>query len=271
MRLKSRLVRKAKAQSNRVRNRSFRTLVRFDDVAPTVVLSPHLDDAVIDCWSVLTSPRQVEVFNVFTAVPSDPTPTAWDRICGASDAAAHTRARIAEDEAALRLADRTATNLGFLDAQYRVARRQPLFEELDTAVREVAPVVSVAYAPACLGVGHEDHALVRDYAMRLRGAGIDVVLYADAPYAVQFGWPAWVSGSARDPHLDVDVAWERGMRSAGLTPADAEVVRLPPRSAQRKLAAMRMYATQFSGLNQGCVGLLENPEIHGTEVYWRLS
>lgn len=38
------------------RNRQFSSALRRDPSEPVAVLSPHLDDAVIDCWSVITRP-----------------------------------------------------------------------------------------------------------------------------------------------------------------------------------------------------------------------
>ena len=36
-----------------------------------VVLSPHLDDAVLSCWHVLGREGDVRVVNVFTGSPED--------------------------------------------------------------------------------------------------------------------------------------------------------------------------------------------------------
>src|SRR5947208_3206705 len=91
-------------------------------VAVIAILSPHLDDAVLSCWHLLAGPREVAVLNVFAGVPPAGEPAGWwDRLVGDPDADAATvvRARRAEDRAALALAGRAATNLGFLDRQYR--------------------------------------------------------------------------------------------------------------------------------------------------------
>ena len=52
------------------RNRRFDPRLRHDPGGPYLVLSPHLDDAVIDCWSVLTDSGDVRVVNIFAGVPS---------------------------------------------------------------------------------------------------------------------------------------------------------------------------------------------------------
>jgi hypothetical protein len=98
-----------------------------------VVLSPHLDDAVLSCWHVLTAPGEVRVMTVFAGVPTEMTaPAWWDRYTGATDSAERVRERIEEDRRALALAGRMAVNLSFLDEQYRddEQRVAPLSEEI---------------------------------------------------------------------------------------------------------------------------------------------
>src|SRR5437868_4148676 len=125
---------------------------------PAVILSPHLDDAVLSCWHLLTQPSEVAVINVFAGVPTDlGAPAWWDEYTGASDSAERVRERIEEDRRALAVAGRTAVNLGFLDEQYRPDDQPlaPLTEQierlLDSGVR--------IYAPAAFA-NHADHALV---------------------------------------------------------------------------------------------------------------
>src|SRR3954453_24032777 len=218
----------------RLRNRRFRTALRFDPGAPVVVLSPHCDDAVLSCWSVLTGERETVVVNVFTQVPPEGTLAHWDRLAGATDSAAFMRERIEEDVRALALAGRSPVNLGLADNQHRGDGRPPSWAELDLALVAQVQGASTVYAPAVLGVRHPDHQLVRDYAMALGG---DVRLYADVPYAIEYGWPAWVTGDEPDPHLDPEAFWKLtpGRREPAGERAGAEVARLDAEAAARKL------------------------------------
>ena len=243
-------------------NYGFRPRLRHDASAPPLLLSPHLDDAVIDCWSVLTAPGHLNVVNVCAGVPPAGPTTHWDRIVGAKDSAELMRARIEEDRTALARADRAPVNLDFLEHQQREDRRPPRLAEIDAALTAAVPAASRLYAPAALGTPHPDHVLVRDYALAYAVVGIPVELYADLPYAVVYGWPHWVTGDARDPHLDVDAYW--GEPPAG----EPRVVRLDDEQAAAKLDAMQAYATQFPSLDRGPVGLLSNPKVHRFEVYW---
>ena len=48
--------------------------------APVVILSPHLDDAVLSCWHVLSGPADVRVINLFAGLPAlGAAPGWWDR------------------------------------------------------------------------------------------------------------------------------------------------------------------------------------------------
>ena len=48
--------------------------------APVVILSPHLDDAVLCCWHVLSGPADVRVINLFAGLPArGAAPGWWDR------------------------------------------------------------------------------------------------------------------------------------------------------------------------------------------------
>jgi hypothetical protein len=250
--------------------RSFATALRHDPAAPAVVLSPHLDDAVVDCWAVLTGDGPVTVVNVFTGEPPAGEVSRWDRLCRASDSAQLMRERVAEDREALARAGRVPVNLGFLAEPYRRPRQAPGVAELDAALVAAVPAASAVLAPAAVGTVHPDHLLVRDHALTLAAAGIPVELYADQPYAVQYGWPAWVTGDEPDPHLDPEVSWRAGGADLPelLTRERARVEALDEAAARAKLEAMRTYRTQFAMLDRGPVGQLSSPRVHAFEVRW---
>jgi hypothetical protein len=252
--------------------RRFRTRLRFDPQAPELLLSPHWDDAVLDCWSLLTSERQVTVVNLFAGAPPPGRLAPWDAITGAADSAVRARERIAEDGRALARAGRTPVNLPLLDAQYRVAVPDPTLEEIDRALCVAAPSASRVHVSAGIG-GHLDHLLARRYGRMLLRAGLPVTLYADLPYCVMHGWPCWVDGTEPDPHRDVDVFWLEFLKGVPELPGlrAAHVERLEDSAAVAKLVAMRCYETQFSGLDYGGGRLLSDPEIHRFEVRWELG
>lgn len=254
-----------------LRNRGFESRLQIDPHGPVILLSPHLDDAVIDCWSLLTAPGRVRVVNVFAGVPRPGTVAYYDGLAGAEDSAAHVRYRIAEDRSALALAGRSPRNLSFVARAYRRGRPEPSFAQLDAALVAEVDRCCAVHAPAALGSPHPDHELVRDYALALATAGVPVRLYADLPYCAVYGWPSWVTGERPSPHLDVDAYWRRSGGAAPLlTPARAEVVHLDGDGAAAKLAAMRTYR-EFAMLDRGPIGQLSNPAIHAYEVWWPVN
>lgn len=252
--------------------RRFQTALRFDPKAPPLLLSPHWDDAVFDCWALLTSDDDPTVVNVFAGIPIAGRLTRWDRVTGASDSNTRARERISEDNEALTQAGCSAVNLPLLDAEYREPGPAPSLSDIDRALTERVRLASRVFAPAGLGT-NADHKLVRWYSRTMMGTGMPVSLYADLPYCVVHGWPHWVDGSKRDPHRDVDAFWRTFLADVPELERlrDARVERLDDERAAAKLAAMRIYSTQFSSLDSGAAGVLSNPAIHRFEVIWDLD
>lgn len=235
----------------------------------TVILSPHLDDAVLSCWHVLTQPGDVTVINVFAGVPAGlGAPAWWDEYTGATDSGERVRERIEEDRRALALAGREPTNLGFLDEQYR-KHDQPLGPLIDDIKRLLPPDAEIC-APAGLS-NHTDHALLRAAALELREAGFCVSLYADLPHATVHGWPAWVAGTRTPATKDLAAAmWNRALTAAGLTFAELtpSVHPLHGEAHARKVTAVQMYRSQVVALAEFAARPLTDPEVLGYEVVW---
>src|SRR5438270_5930788 len=232
---------------------------------PDVILSPHLDDAVLSCWHLLTQAADVAVINVFAGVPADlDIPAWWDEYTGASDSAQRVRERIEEDRRALALAGRTAVNLGFLDEQYRPGE-QPLAPLAEQIERLLDPGVRI-YAPAAFAY-HADHLPVRASALELRAAGFEVSLYADLPHATVRGWPVWVSG--RNGPASKDLAGALWDRVLAATDAMAPTVqRLDAPVHAEKLVAVGMYDTQLQALEELAGRPIGDPDVLGYEVTW---
>jgi LmbE family N-acetylglucosaminyl deacetylase len=252
-------------------DRRFAATLAYDPGAPALVLSPHLDDAVLDCWGLLCEPGALVVVNVFAGVP-DPAPVPlWDAITGASDSAARVRERHAEDAAALARAGREPLNLALLDAQYR--KPPPLrLADLDAHIAAAVPSACAVFTTAGIG-GHPDHVLARRYALALLRSGMPVTLCADLPYCVYHGWPHWVDGRERETYRDIDPYWAQFVAEVAEMPPlrDARVRRLDDEAARAKLEAMSRYETQFSALSFGGREMLADPEIHRYEVSWEMS
>jgi LmbE family N-acetylglucosaminyl deacetylase len=209
-----------------------------------IVVSPHLDDAVLSCWHLLEN-ANTTVVTVFTALPEPGTSGWWDKLTGADDSRARVRERLAEDQRAMSLTGASSVHLDLLDEQYRRNGAAPPVAE---ALAEHVEGADAVYAP--LGVWlSEDHELVRDATLGLRA---DVRFYADHPHAAIWGLPSWVTGDGGPPGLDVDAAWRQRMTEAGLNPEalTPAVHPLDDAALERKLAAVNAYATQLAALER---------------------
>lgn len=241
--------------------------MRWERDAPTVILSPHLDDAALSTWNVLTSPGDVVVLTVCSGVPKPGTLGSFDPLFGVDDSAQLMELRLAEDAVALAAAGRTSLPLGFLDHQYR---EEPLpVVDVAAAIRESVERGTRLIAPAAIGL-HPDHVAVRAAAFELARQGVPLSLYADLPYAARMGWPHWVTGVRPRPYLVPEAFWRDALDSMQI-PHDRlapRPVRLTDSGMKRKLSALEAYRSQFEALNQGPVAFLSNPEILRFELYW---
>jgi LmbE family N-acetylglucosaminyl deacetylase len=256
------------------------------DSAPILVLSPHLDDAVLSTFRVLTSGDPVAVVNVFAGVPERGTPTeVWGRICGFDDAHDYEEARLREDVAALDSLDVAPVYLPFGEHEVRVALGDPP-PSVDVLLAEIEAVVPRArFVLAPLDGsdrGHPDHALVRAAAIRLLYEGVPVALYADFPHVckARSAWPVELFSGATlpvpsngfvPPRVDATVRWSKKL--PGVVPEidplySSTVWLLDDDARERKRATMEMYATQYRPLDRSLrsKGLVSDPALYGVEV-----
>lgn len=241
---------------------------RLEAAAPWLLLSPHMDDAVLSCWHALAGPQPLVVVNVFTGAPPPGVLTSYDRIAGTRSSAEMMAEREREDREALALAGRAPQNLGFPEDQYR--RRAPAVDHLLAAFATHCPVAAGVIAPAAIG-GHPDHVLARAAALAMLARGVPVRLYADLPYCVTYGWPAWVTGTPAVAHLAPEAYWAPALDPLGGALGEAEVRALDPGAQKAKLRALRRYATQYPTLSRGPLDVLAHPAVLGHELLWTLS
>jgi len=100
--------------------------------------------------------------------------------------------------------------------------------------------------------------------------GMPVTLYAELPYCIFHGWPAWVDGSEPDAQRDVDAYWSSFLGDVPEMPPlrSATVERLSEQQAAARLNAIDSY---HASLNYGARKLLANPDFHRFEVRWNLN
>jgi LmbE family N-acetylglucosaminyl deacetylase len=220
---------------------------------PLLVVSPHLDDAVLSCGALLAGRPGAIVCTVFAAAPSAAMHTEWDGKSGFSDSSVAIRARIHEDTQALAVLNAVPFHLAFRDAQYH---ESPSCEVLVNALSRTAAEVGASSLLMPLGLFHSDHVHVSDACLGLleRNQGLDNYIYEDLPYRSMEG--------VVQQRLHAFV--QRGLIA---TPADP---RAEPTGAQHtwqaKCEALRAYASQLRALDSTGA---EHAFI--VERFWRLT
>jgi LmbE family N-acetylglucosaminyl deacetylase len=210
----------------------------------SIVVSTHLDDAVMSCWSVIDGATDVTVVTVFTGGPEPGFLGGWDADSGAPDSATRMEQRRAEDRAALALAGCPYVHLGLLEVEYGGGECPP------EAISDVLAEAAVVYAPAGIGVRHvnKEHGRVRDTVLSLRP---DAVLYADQPYC----------GFQATAELPASLA-------AGRV---ADAVALSAEQRERKARAIACYAGELPKLERAeSFGPFADPGNLAHEVFWRI-
>lgn len=207
---------------------------------PLLVISPHLDDAVLSCGRLLAANPGAVVLTVLAGRPLDDRFVDWDRRGGFHPGDDVMGRRRREDRRALRLLRARPVWLDFRDDVYRD-------EPFDAAavrseVSDVVESLDPALVALPLGIRHPDHVAVAD-ALRDTLPGRRVRLYAEQPYAKDFA-------DLVPPRLE-------------LAP-DLRLVRGPARGRVRKALAICAYPTQVRALG---VDVLRRAGL-ATEIYW---
>ena len=147
-------------------------LVEPDELVRTVIVSPHLDDAVLGCGRFMAAHPDVTVLTVYAGRPARyPEPmTHWDTISGFRPGDDVLAARRAEDVAALAELGATPRWLDFVEHQYldRASWVGP-DQTVDTLAAELRALDPTAVLVP-FGLANPDHGATHDAAMVVRGA-----------------------------------------------------------------------------------------------------
>ena len=227
-----------------------------------VVVSPHLDDAVLGCSYLLAAHPGVPVVTVFAGRPveyPDP-PGHWDALGGFGPGDEVHVTRRAEDAAALAGFDAQPIWLDFVEHSYLErpdwVRPDDVVDTLEATLRGLRP--TAVLAP--FGLGNPDHDCTHEAAMLVRARMLD-----DAD-----GGPAWFCYEDMGyQHIPGLLAWRVSRlfrQRVWPTPVAAPVDVDHP----RKLAAVACYPTQVAALEAEW-GLTDKLDAQPPEQYWRLA
>lgn len=242
---------------------------------PLLLVSPHLDDAVLSCWAVLERAEPLAVLTIFAGSPNPPQRGWWDRACGFASSAESMPARLREDEAAFSDLPHNRRYLSLLELQYLAGDRKE--SDAEAIVTEVSswiaanPAGTVALPAGagcksgritrrlrrllgrpCEPPPHPDHLFVRDAALPVLAGqpATSLLLYEELPYL--FAGPS--DGEAQ---LVADRGWH------------VEPLLIPVDRAA-KAARIAAYASQVGPLSPPDGRLDEPGTLPRGERYWLL-
>lgn len=166
-------------------------------LAPLVVVSPHLDDAVLSCAGLIAGAAATTVLTVFAGFPPArdattpaeflPGTTTWDQASGFTGGDDVVGVRRAEDRAALAHLGAVPRWLDFLDSQYVVepgesAGPADIVAGIRAAIKDLQPA-TIAFP---LGLSHTDHERTHEACLLLLTESADLatnwIAFVDVPY-----------------------------------------------------------------------------------------
>jgi LmbE family N-acetylglucosaminyl deacetylase len=229
--------------------------VTADELARIVVLSPHLDDAVLGCGQLLAAHPGATVLTVFAGAPDAyPEPmTWWDQLAGFEAGNDPLDARRKEDAGALDELGTTPIWLDFVEHQYldreHWVRPATIVDELEAAIRRADPTMVVAP----FGLANPDHDCTHEAALLVRERLPEAAwfCYEDTGYKHIPGLLAW-----RVARLFRSGVWP--------TPAVMPVADDPA----AKHAALSHYSSQLRALE---ADWQLSAKLAAPEQYWRLA
>jgi LmbE family N-acetylglucosaminyl deacetylase len=223
-----------------------------------VVVSPHLDDAVLSCARFMVVHPGAHVVTVFAGNPLQyPDPMRlWDVQSGFEPGEDVMETRRNEDRKALGLLDATPHHLDFIEHTYLPGDRPVAPEIVAPVLAEAVRALEPTLVLAPFGLANPDHDATHRACMLVRdelGEAISWWLYQDFGYHYIPGMLAW-----RTSQL-----FRRGIWPTPVCPeVDAD--------DERKMAAVECYPTQLYALDDDW-RVREKLARHGAEQYWCIS
>ena len=201
-----------------------------------VIISPHLDDAVLGCGQLMSAHPGAVVVTIFAGNPSTyPEPQReWDRQSGFMPGDDVMAARRFEDHQALAMLDATPVHLDFVEYSYNENDRPVRSATIAPAIGDALRLLSPSMVLLPFGLANPDHDVTHRAALQAvsESGHENVFVYEDHGYK----------------HIPGMLAWRISqLFRGGLWPTPA-CPRTDP-STDRKLAAMAQYPSQMQALD----------------------
>jgi len=224
-----------------------------------VIVSPHLDDAVLGCANFMAAHEGAVVVTVFAgnppAYPADPM-RKWDVQSGFSPGDDVMEVRRHEDDAALALLDATPLHLEFVEHTYNPGDRPVAPELLADALVPALQSLDPTLVLAPFGLANPDHDVTHRACMRARdalGERVSFWCYEDNGYKHIPGMLAW----------RISTLFRQGIWPTPVCPT-TDV------TEKRKQAAIACYPTQMLAL-QDDWNIEPKLAAPAPEQFWRLA
>ena len=248
-------------------------LVTPSELERIVIVSPHLDDAVLGCSHLMSAHPGVTVVTVFAGRPDAyPLPMErWDSLCGFVDGDEVHAARRAEDAAALAVLDASPVWLDFVEHSYlpRADWTHPE-DVVDTLVSTIEALDATAvFVP--FGLANPDHDCTHDAAMLARDRlAEDAARDAIAQGSIGPESIAWFCYEDMGyKHIPGLLAWRIArLFRRGLWPTPAAVPADP--DPARKQASVDCYLSQLRALEAEW-RVSDKLAAPAPEQHWRLA
>ena len=222
-----------------------------------VIVSPHLDDAVLGCGRFLAGHPGVTVVTVFAGNPlAYPDPMRlWDVQSGFAPGDDVMEVRRKEDHAALGVLDAAPHHLDFVEHTYNPGDRPVAPRVIAPVLRGVLASLAPTLVLAPFGLANPDHDVTHRACMLVR----DELKPATA-------W--WLYEDHGYKHIPGLLAWRvSGLFRGGVWPTPV-VTTATERECDRRLAAVECYPTQLLALEDDWS---ISAKLGAPEQFWRLD
>ena len=216
--------------------------------ASLVLISPHLDDAVLSCSQVLLAHPGTTVITVFAGRPPDGRWSSWDEKCFLPGQDPMTVLQ-EEDRQALGVLGALPVHLTFLDDAYGPNYQ---IEQIAEAIAGQLDALAPQSVLVPLGIQHVDHVTTHRALVPLIRARPHIrwIIYEELPYRIEF-----------PEHCQAQM---RGIQEVGLQLSELALAR--SRSRRSKRRAIQTYESQCRALGKRRIRLA----LHD-EKYWQVS
>jgi LmbE family N-acetylglucosaminyl deacetylase len=173
-----------------------------------LIISPHLDDAVLSCGQMIADNSDCTVVTVFAGIPPHDQLTPYDEHSAFKSSRDAVIARRAEDIRAMRVLEADYIHLDHLDSQYQPLKPEQVRDDLERVILAHFPEGEERRVLSPYGLRHPDHELVYESVRAIWAHGKGPIdrffVYEELPYRVL--WPEAACKKVYDDQIGIKEA-----------------------------------------------------------------